>query len=297
MSLGQLTPAPIPRSWTNPPNPCGHYGEWVPDNAPEPAAGLLRPQGYGDAIRLQREPATGVAAQLAELYWAVTWELPDGEVRTQETLPYPSVHLVVEDGEAWVYGVPDERFTRELSGDGSVLGIKFRPGGFRPLLGAPVSSLRGKRVRATQVLSVETAPLVASVLAAADLPGQARSAEAWLTALVPAPDPLVDEAAAAVAAIAADPALTRVEDVSQLLATSTRSLQRLFSDYVGVSPKWVVRRFRMHEAAARAGDSDVDWALLARELGYYDQSHFVREFTRTVGVPPTRYAAELRHSP
>jgi AraC-like DNA-binding protein len=268
------------------------YRVRVPDNAPSPAAGLLRPQGYGDAIQLHREPATGVAARLAELYWAVTWELPPGEVRTQETLPYPSVHLVIEDGDALVYGVPDERFTRELSGKGSVLGIKFRPGGFRPLLEGPVSSLRNTRVLASQVLRVDAATLVAGVLKATDLAGQARAAEAWLREHQPPPDPLVDEAAIAVAAIAGDPALTRVEDLARVLATSTRSLQRLFSDYVGVSPKWVVRRFRMHEAAARAGESDVDWALLARDLGYYDQSHFVREFTATVGVPPTRYAAE-----
>jgi AraC-like DNA-binding protein len=74
-----------------------------------------------------------------------------------------------------------------------------------------------------------------------------------------------------------------------------RALQRLFSTQVGVSPKWVILRYRIHEALEQAGTrSDVDWAALAADLGYADQAHLVRDFTTTVGVPPTAYAAEAR---
>jgi AraC-like DNA-binding protein len=59
---------------------------------------------------------------------------------------------------------------------------------------------------------------------------------------------------------------------------------------VGVSPKWVMRRARLHEAALRAdGGEPVDWAALAFDLGYADQAHLTREFTATIGVPPSRY--------
>jgi AraC-like DNA-binding protein len=72
---------------------------------------------------------------------------------------------------------------------------------------------------------------------------------------------------------------------------TARSLQRLFADYVGVSPKWVMRRARLHEAAARAdGGGFVDWAALAADLGYADQAHLTRDFTVTLGVSPARYA-------
>ena len=73
-----------------------------------------------------------------------------------------------------------------------------------------------------------------------------------------------------------------------------RRLQRMFADYVGVSPKWVMRRARLHEAALRVeadGPAAVDWAALAADLGYADQAHLTRDFTATIGVPPTRYAA------
>jgi len=72
-----------------------------------------------------------------------------------------------------------------------------------------------------------------------------------------------------------------------------RGLQRMFGDYVGASPKWVMRRARLHEAALRAdGGEPVDWALLASDLGYAHQAHLTRDFTVTLGVSSARYAGE-----
>jgi AraC-like DNA-binding protein len=69
-----------------------------------------------------------------------------------------------------------------------------------------------------------------------------------------------------------------------------RSLQQLFSEYLGVSPKWVLRRFRLQEAADRlAGGEELDLAALALSLGYFDQAHFTSDFRKLVGEPPARY--------
>ncbi len=70
-----------------------------------------------------------------------------------------------------------------------------------------------------------------------------------------------------------------------------RRLQRLFRDHVGAGPKWVIRRYRLHEAAARAADGPgVDPVGLAAALGYSDRAHLNRDFTGLVGCPPARYA-------
>ncbi len=70
-----------------------------------------------------------------------------------------------------------------------------------------------------------------------------------------------------------------------------RQLQRRFADHVGVSPKAVIRRYRLYEAAERARlGREVDWAALAVELGYSDQAHLTGDFSATVGMPPDRYA-------
>ena len=77
----------------------------------------------------------------------------------------------------------------------------------------------------------------------------------------------------------------------QGLRDGVRALQRMFVEYVGVGPKWCIRRFRIAEATSRlAAGVAVDWAALAVELGYADQAHFSRDFTAILGEPPTKYA-------
>jgi AraC-like DNA-binding protein len=82
-----------------------------------------------------------------------------------------------------------------------------------------------------------------------------------------------------------------VDELAARHAMSSRSLQRLFRRYVGVSPKWVLQRYRLHEAAERIAEGrDGDWAATALELGYFDQAHFIRDFKALIGASPAQYA-------
>ncbi len=84
----------------------------------------------------------------------------------------------------------------------------------------------------------------------------------------------------------------RVADVAAGHHVSERTLQRLFAAYVGIGPKWVLQRYRLHEAVEQLQSRDeVDWARMALELGYYDQAHFARDFRSLVGRTPAQYDA------
>ncbi|GAA2622935.1 helix-turn-helix domain-containing protein [Actinomadura fulvescens] len=249
--------------------------------------GLLHPDESASFVTTAtREPAAGAAA-FVEFYWHVRWRAP--EPHDTKVLAHPNVHLVFEEPEPLVYGVDRGLFVRRLEGEGHVLGVKFRPGGFRSFAGGPVLDLADRRVPASEFFGPEVTGALRAVLDAAD---PAAEAEAFLLPRLPArPDPLAEEVAEMVARITDDPSLTRVADAARTLAVSTRTLQRLFAEYVGASPKWVLRRARLHEAAARADEgSTVDWAELAADLGYSDQSHLTRDFTATVGTSPAAYA-------
>ncbi len=92
----------------------------------------------------------------------------------------------------------------------------------------------------------------------------------------------------------ADHSLSRVEDVAARHGLSVRALQRLFRRFVGVGPKWVLQRYRLHDAVTAIDTAPgvmADLAGLAASLGWSDQSHFTRDFTAAVGVSPHAYAA------
>lgn len=122
--------------------------------------------------------------------------------------------------------------------------------------------------------------------------------EDWFTcAGVPESDPNAELVASVVDSIVSDRSLVRVEQLVDVVGCSTRQLQRLFADYIGVSPKWTLRRYRMQEAAARASDREpVNWSELGHELGYSDQPHFIRDFTATLGITPHGYRMALNQS-
>ncbi|MCC8244397.1 helix-turn-helix domain-containing protein [Saccharothrix luteola] len=222
------------------------------------------------------QPSPDLAAHVAR-YWVVRWRY-DRPYR-QLIVPYPNVHLTFHEDAAVIAGVSSGHVFKELDGAGRVFGVAFRPGAFRPFLGAPVQSLTDRTVPAETVFD--------HLPAHADLDG----VEAALRRSLPEPDPRAAEVVRIVERIVQDPLLTRVDVLAREVGGSVRQLQRLFAEHVGVGPKWVIRRYRLREVTERMeAGGRIDWAALAADLGYADQPHFVRDFTAMVGETPTRYA-------
>ncbi|MGX5213472.1 AraC family transcriptional regulator [Streptomyces violaceus] len=265
--------------------------------------GIVDPSGLLNRVRFRRHEPAEPLRRYIEWYWLIDWDLP--EPYASHIVPHPSVNLTFqwdgadeEDAPPYgeVTGVALGLYTRKLTGRGRVCGAKFRPGGFRPYApGMPVSHWTGHTLPAQDVFPQATADTARAVVTPADDRARVAALDAFLLSLPCAPDPQTDLAIDLVERIRADRTVRRVGDFAHARGLSVRALQRLFSAQVGVSPKWVILRYRIHEALEQAGHrDDVDWAALAADLGYADQAHLVRDFTTTVGVPPTAYAAETR---
>jgi Helix-turn-helix domain len=244
--------------------------------------GVLRPDLAATHLRLDRHKPSDSLAPFVDYYWIVRWDLRGRPPYDQTVLPHPNVNLAFEASGAGIFGVDRRLFTRSLSGLGLGFGIRFTAGGFRPFWQAPISQLTDRVVPAARLFGPRAEKTRQAIMAAgafdADDGQMTGFAEALLHSVLPERDPLAEQAAALVSRITDDPGLRRVDQLS--------------ADYVGVSPKWVMRRARLHEAAERADSGEpVDWAALASDLGYADQAHLTRDFTVTIGVPPTRYAA------
>jgi AraC-like DNA-binding protein len=244
---------------------------------------------------LERFPPAPDLAALVERHWLVSWELPPGREASITLLPHPCVNLVLDGGRLAVAGVGRDRFTYVYRGAGRVFGVKFRPGAFLPFLGAPVGTITDLTVAAEQLWGPSASALAREMTEMPRVEQLIAAAEAFLRARWPAEDPQVELVGQIVAALLHDREIARVEDVASRFAIRPRTLQRLFARYVGVSPKWVLRRYRLHEAAAAlAMQQDRPWAEVAAELGYFDQSHFIRDFTAAIGLTPVAYAQACR---
>jgi AraC-like DNA-binding protein len=264
------------------------------DPSPTPRGVLHRiPAGTFAHGRVDPPPDLG---DRIEYFWAVHWNLEGLPAQLQETLPHPNVHLVVEPGTSAAWGVHTGRWTRVLEGRSSAFGIKFRPGAFRALLGRAVASISNDTVASTTLFGAEAARLD-EVLSCGDDAAAALVAADFLRPRLPAADAPALLAGRIVDAAAADLELHSADELARRFDMSLRALQRLFSEYVGVGPKWVINRYRMHEAVARVqAGQPVSWASLAQDLGYFDQAHFIADFRRLVGKTPGDYARGMRQA-
>jgi transcriptional regulator GlxA family with amidase domain len=108
----------------------------------------------------------------------------------------------------------------------------------------------------------------------------------------PPPGSADEELTALVRRMGEDADLVRVEQLVEVSGWSLRTLQRRFRSQLGVSPKWVLARFRLQEAAlALERDPATDLAALAVRLGWYDQAHLTNDFRRMLGETPGQYAS------
>lgn len=253
--------------------------------------GIVRPEVGFSRFQLQRHEPDPALAWCIVRYWVVSWELPPGESFTQEILPLPNVNLGIEATRAAIHGIATRRFAAPLTGQGRVVGVKFCPAGFAPFYARPLTALTERVAPIGTVFGPAGESLAREVRALDDSAARARL-DAFFLARAPRPEAEVLRVNELVEHARTERSLCRAEQLAARAGLSLRSLQRLFSRYLGVGPKWVIQRARVQEAAERvARGASVDWAGLAAELGYHDQSHLIRDFKAHLGETPRAYAA------
>jgi AraC-like DNA-binding protein len=238
-------------------------------------------------------------ADLVDRYWIPVWSLD--EPSTQSTLQHPVCLVVVSNTYARLYGVARGRSSVTLEGEGWAVGTMLMPAAGRLVVGGSVAPLTDRWVELGDVLPPAHAVLVEDVRAAMTDDPHAPAAhaaaiaaiEAWLASYLP-----VDEQGLLVNRLVAwlreHPDVVRVGDMARELGTSERSLQRLAEQRLGLGPKWLVQRRRLHDAveALKAGTTNL--AGVAADLGYTDQAHFTHDFRTVTGMTPGDY---LRDQP
>jgi transcriptional regulator GlxA family with amidase domain len=99
------------------------------------------------------------------------------------------------------------------------------------------------------------------------------------------PDPLIS---AAVAWLERGATAKRIDNLARYIGLSQSALERRFRRIIGVSPKKFASLARLRRAA-RLQTTGADLTTVAHESGYFDQSHFIKEFRRATGSAPSAF--------
>lgn len=173
-----------------------------------------------------------------------------------------------------------------------VVGVRFRPDGAQAFVGGAMRHTTDRRMRLDDIHPGLGSGVADGLARKADGPARLEAAAAFVRERIGElrlrEDWVVRECVERIERSAG--AVT----VPQLLATAgigRRQLERRFADAVGVGPALLAAIFRFRSVFdVIEHDATRPWTDAAIAAGYYDQSHFIREFRRFVGCTPSEFA-------
>ncbi|SDU84993.1 helix-turn-helix domain-containing protein [Jiangella alkaliphila] len=198
-------------------------------------------------------------------------------------------------GTGFLIGPHDRPVVNEPLGETYCVGVVSTPVGCEALFGLRPASVRGRVVDLLEVWP-GAAPLRAALLGGGTPDAMLELVSSALTAgLRPVP-PSVERCERAVAALEAEPARS-IGALAAELGVSHGHLDKEFVQVVGVGPRVLARILRLRVVLAGVDVyGPVHWSALAARMGWFDQSHFIRDFRRHTGVTPSAYVAAQRRS-
>ncbi len=171
-----------------------------------------------------------------------------------------------------------------------LIGISFYEGGAYPFLGVPLVELLNDTTFLDALDRPDLLRLHARLSEASSLLARIQLIEEWLISrlsLGKARDPLIP---ASLTRLREREGQLPIPELARELAVSQRHLERLYQSQVGMSPKQYARLLRVETARlALKQMNGQSTAGLAAELGFFDQSHFIREFSIIIGMTPYTY--------
>jgi AraC-like DNA-binding protein len=205
-------------------------------------------------------------------------------------------------GHAVLSGARSNCFVIDTCQEERVVGVQFRPGGAFPFLPMPASEAQDKSINLEDLWSRRAGEIREQLLSACTTVEVLETLENLLFKQLVRPLDSHPAIAYALDEFQASTHAGRVAPVINSIGLSPRRFIELFRRHVGLPPKTYcrVRRFQ-HVLQTIYKRTEVDWAEVALDCGYYDQAHFIHDFQSFSGLTPSAYLAaatpHLNHVP
>jgi len=224
--------------------------------------------------------------------------LPDGAIEILIDLDGPPKKLYESERgghfrafrNAWISGQHSGFIVIGTEQNSSMMGVRFRPGGAHPFLPFPVSELNDDVVDMESIWGTAIRSIYEQILSAPTPDEKFRVVEQVLLKVSNGTLSMDPPSAFALRELRCATEDLSIRELASRVGLSQRQLLRRFERHVGLGPKVLARVFRFQNVVQRLSRKQgVHWAQIANDAGYYDQSHFVRDFQQFTGLNPSRY--------
>lgn len=193
---------------------------------------------------------------------------------------------------AFLTGQATRSYQLQLSGTLGMAGIVFKPAGLSTLFGVPMYEFSDERVELRAVLGSRVDEWCDKIGEVATPTERVKVLEQFLNRQLLLKKAEPDRTDYAANRIVAQQGMVSISELMDELYVCRRQFERQFLQKVGVSPKYYARIPRVGALCHQLSQNRwqvADWQDLIHQFGYYDQSHFIKEFTQFTGKSPSLY--------
>ena len=255
----------------------------------EEIKGVLHRQLSEGNYHLRRYFPSKLFNGFIEQFWVVNWNLKEQKTHIQQNLPDPNFHLIISNEGIKLIGPVSKKYSYKMEGVGRIIGVKFETGALKELLPLPIEEYVDREVLAKEIFGLDFVNNLLSL----------HKHENDLEVI----DYIHDNLASFVQPITKSKAITQrlvsliknneniftVNQVASYANVSSRTVQRYFSEYVGLTPKWLIRKYRLSRVLDELETNSVNILDVVAQLEYVDQSHLIRDFKEILGITPNSY--------
>ncbi|HMG89914.1 MAG TPA: helix-turn-helix transcriptional regulator [Chryseolinea sp.] len=237
-----------------------------------------------------------------ECFWIV--EDTDPSPMIQKIIPDGFSEMIFHFGDTYLIKL-DRKWTRQSwsllggqitshfflknTGVSSILGIKFKPAAIGLLFNIDMHALTNRVVSLTGFGHLDLIAFEGLLKNTGDHSKRIAVIEDYLSNYlrVDQNEPVIN---AAIEQIFSSNGMVPVAEICKQCGCSERQLERMFRKYVGLSPKLYSRIIRFAYIFQLAqGRKEMNGSELGIASGYYDQSHFIKNFKAFTGEEPSEY--------
>lgn len=193
---------------------------------------------------------------------------------------------------SFVVGSTLRSFIVRSSGARRILGASLIPAGVQPLLGVPARIIADRIMLLDDVIGSSALEIEEYILSSAADHMLARLGDALIR--LGGYREAHSVAARVVHQVRTAGGQNRIDAVANDINLSTRQLERVFREHIGLGPKTYSQLVRFDRAARGISSrGTMPWTHFALTHGYSDQAHFINDFRQFAGVTPAQFEIEL----
>lgn len=206
------------------------------------------------------------------------------------------VYLGIHPPRAFLCPPSTESYTLQVSGFIGMAGIIFKGGAYRRFFLTPfLGDLLNQRICMEDLIGNESNEILNQLAEAGSTQARLRILEGFLISHLHAnhKDSILADRAAAM--ILESRGMIRMDELANRLHIGSRQLRRAFKNRVGISPKYFARLKRFsYVNLSLTRNGDLSWKRFIQDDGFYDQSHFIKDYHEFFGKVPSEQILQNR---